>query len=113
MAISKSAATLLSAVTTSQTSPAQDSSGDYVQQLYIDIVVVGTPTVAASVQPQWSPDGTNFYNGPTFSTSLAAGTYDTIIDVPATAKSVKAVFVQQTGGTSSTATVQLGQVTSI
>lgn len=111
MAIAKSPATLLSAVTTSQTSSAQDISGDYVQQLFVDIVVVGTPTVAASVQPQWSPDGTIFYNGPTFSTTLAAGTYDTVIDVPVTAKSVKVVFVQQTGGTSSTATVQLGQVT--
>lgn len=114
MAISKSASSIFSSVTTSQTSSAVDCSTDYAQQIYVDVVVVGSPSAGATYQPQWSPDGgTTYYNGYVYTVSTSAGTYDNVIDVPVTATKIKLVFVAQTGGTSSTINAQLGQVTAV
>jgi hypothetical protein len=109
MAATKGAVSILSAVTTTQTSAAIDCSTYEIQQIFANIVVAGTPTGAAAIQPQYSVDGgTTYYNGFTYKTDLAAGTYPFIIDVPPTTNRLKLVFTQQTGGTSSTLTAQLG-----
>lgn len=116
MAATKASSSLLAAVTTTTTSAAVDVSAHYADTVYGSIAVVGTPTVAAAVQVQESPDGgTTWYSPPTglYSTALAAGTYYFRIPVDPTATRVQVVFTQQTGGTSSTCTVQLGEVTGI
>lgn len=114
MAATKSSTTLLSAVTTTTTSSAADCSGDYAQQVYVSIAVVGSPSGAATFSLQWSPDGgTTYYSGPTYSADVTATIDYWVIDVPVTATKVKIVFTAQTGGTSSTCTAQLGQVTGI
>lgn len=116
MAISKSAASVLSAVTTTQTSAAVDCSADYAQQLYAECVVVGTPSAGASIQVQVSPDGGTTYYSPgvlSYTFPTAAGTYDVLIDLPVTATKIKLAYTAQTGGTSSTLTAQLGQVTGV
>ena len=110
MALSQSSLSVLSAVTTTQTSSAQ-SLGD-IQSLYVSIVVVGTPTVAPQFIPQYSPDGgTTYYNGPTYTTPLVAGTYHYIVNIPSDATHAKVAFTQQTGGTSSTLTAQISKKT--
>lgn len=90
--------------------------GDYAQQVYVGIVQTGTATTPASFTVQVSPDGgTTWYN----LTTLTAGTvgsttpYQWIIDVPITAESVQVVYSSQAGGTSSSLTAQLGQVTAV
>jgi hypothetical protein len=114
MAATKANATLLSAVTTTQTSSAQDTSGDYADDLYVSIAQVGTATTAASFIVQWSEDaGTTYYNSQTYTAGLTAGTYYWTISIPSTATNVKVAFTQQSGGTSSTCTAQLGRVTGI
>lgn len=114
MAISKTNATLLSAVTTTQTSSAQDTSGDYANDLYVSIAQVGTATTAASFQVQWSEDaGSTYYNSGTYTAGTAAATYYWTVSIPATATNVKVAFTQQSGGTSSTCTAQLGRVTAV
>jgi hypothetical protein len=116
MAATKANATLLSAVTTTQTSSPQDVSTDYAQEAFVKVVQVGTATTAATVQIQVSSDGgTTYYSPPTllFTAGLAAATYDQVFILPASTQKVQAVFTQQSGGTSSTCTVQLGQVTGI
>lgn len=114
MAITKSNTALLTAVTTSQTSSAIPTSGDYADEVYVSIVVVGTPSGAASFFISWSPDnGTTYYVSQTYSTPLVAGTYDWTISLPVTCTKVEITFVTQTGGTSSTLTAQLGQVTAV
>jgi hypothetical protein len=114
MAMTKANATLLNAVTTTQTSSAQDISGDYADDLYVSIAVVGTATAGATFQVQWSEDGgTTYYNSPVYTAGLTAATYYWVVSIPATATHVKVVFTQQTGGTSSTCTAQLGRVTAI
>lgn len=113
MAASKSCSTFTWASGSSTSSGTTNSiscSGDYVQQVYVSIVVVGTPTAAASFVVQWSPDGSTFYGSPAYATSLAAGTYPWTIDLPSTAQAVQIVYTAQTGGTSSTLTAQLGQL---
>lgn len=110
MALTQATLSVLSAVTTTQTSSAQ-ALGD-LQSLYVFITVVGTPTVAAQFTPQYSPDGgTTYYNGPTYTTPLIAGTYYYIINLPSDATHAKVVYTQQTGGTSSTLTAQISKKT--
>lgn len=109
MALTPGNVTMLNAVTTTQTSSAA-STGD-LGEIYVEIVVVGTPSVAASIIPQFSPDGTKYYNGPTYTTPLAAGTWPFIINVPPGCVNAKVAFTAQTGGTSSTCTAQLGKKT--
>lgn len=114
MAATRSNATLLNAVTTSQTSSAQSITGHYGGTIAASIAVVGTPTTAASITPQWTPDGTNYYaiGGP-YGTNLAAGTYQFAIDIPIGAVGIQVVFAAQAGGTSSTCTVQASWVTGL
>ncbi len=115
MAVTKgTGTTLLNGVTTSQTSAAVSASGDDVTEVYVTIVVVGTPTAAASVQVQVSPDGgTTYYSPATLlvSTPLAAGTYQFVLVLPPSATKFQVVFVAQIGGTSSTCTAQSNDVT--
>lgn len=114
MALTKSGASILSAVTTTQTSSAVDVSGAYTDSIYVSIAQVGAATTAASWQPQWSPDGgTTYYNGPTYNAGTAAATYYWTIAVPPDADHIKVSFTAQSGGTSSTCTAQVGKVTGI
>src|ERR1044072_846116 len=99
MAASKTSISVFSGQTTTSTSAAKDVSTVYAATLFGDIVVVGTPTAAASFQVQESPDGgTTYYLGPVFSTSLAAGTYDFKYALDPTTDHAKVTFTQQTGG---------------
>lgn len=77
--------------------------------VYASIVQVGTATTAATLQVQESPDGTAFYSPPTklFTAGTAAATYVAEIAVDPTAQSVQVVYAAQSGGTSSTATIQV------
>lgn len=102
--------------TTSGTSNAISTSGSYAATLYGSIVVVGTATSAATVQVQESPDGgTTWYASPTklFTAGLTAGTYPLEIALEPTTTGFRVVYTAQTGGTSSTFTAQLAQVTAI
>jgi hypothetical protein len=68
------------------------------------------------VQLQVSPDGGTTYYSPAtllWTAPLAAGTYDTVIQLPASTTKYKAVFTQQSGGTSSTVVVQSNDVTAV
>jgi hypothetical protein len=116
MAATKGTGTsVLSAVTTTQTSSAIDVSGDNADEIYVSLVVVGTPTGSASFIVQQSPDtGTTYYNGPTYSAALVAGTYywgPILLGITCT--KVKVAFTQQSGGTSGTLTAQLNKVTGL
>jgi hypothetical protein len=117
MAITKGAGTaVLSAVTSTQTSSAVTTSGDYADTLFISIVQVGTATGAATVQVLESPDGgTTYYAAPTklVTAGLLAGTYQSLIALDPTTTKAKVTFTAQTGGSSSTCTVQLNNVTGI
>lgn len=116
MAATKTSVTLLSAVTTTQTSSAQSTAGDYADTCFISIAQVGTATTAAQLQVQESPDGGTTWYQPSsklVTAGLAAGTYYAEIPLDPTASGVKVTYTQQAGGTSSTCTVQLGQVTGI
>lgn len=114
MPASKSAASVFSGVTASGTSTPVDCSTDYAQQLFVSIQQVGTATTGASFQIQWSPDGgTTYYNSAVYTAGLSAATYYWTIDIPVTATKVQVIYTQQSGGTSSTITAQLGQVTGI
>ena len=110
MALTQASLSVLSAVTTTQTSSAQ-ALGD-INTLYASIVVAGTPTVAAQFIPQFSPDGgTTYYNGATYSTPLVAGTYNYVVNIPSDATHCKVAFTAQTSGTSSTLTAQISKKT--
>lgn len=114
MAITKSPASVLSAVTSTGSSSAVDCSGNYAQELLVSITVVGTATTGASFIIQSSPDGgTTYYNSVSYVAGLSAGTYYWILQVPVTANKIIVAYTQQSGGTSSTITAQLGQVTAV
>ena len=70
-------------------------------------------STAATFTPQWSPDGTTYYSGQTYTAPLTAVTTNWTIAVPVTAEDVQIVYTAQSGGTSSTLTAQLGQVTGV
>lgn len=99
--------------TTSGTTVAINTTSDYAQQIYLSIVQVGTATTAASFTIQTSPDASTFYSLTTMSAGTTAGTYQWVIDVPITCEAVQIVYSAQSGGTSSTLTAQLGQVTGV
>src|SRR5262252_3425032 len=101
MPATKTATSVFSNVTTSQTSAAVDVSGAYAQQLFVDIVQVGTATTAASFQPQVSVDNTMYCSLPVFAAPLSPGTNDFVVDIPTGTKFIKVVYAQQAGGTSS------------
>jgi hypothetical protein len=99
--------------TASGTTNPISTTGDYAQQVYVDLVQTGTATTAASFIVQVSPDGTTWFSLIPITAPTAAGTYDWVIDVPITAESVRIQYTQQAGGTSSSLTAQLGQVTAV
>ncbi|MGO9466385.1 MAG: hypothetical protein ACLQIB_11570 [Isosphaeraceae bacterium] len=101
-----------SATASGTTNPISCST-DYVQELYVSIVQVGSASTAATFTPQWSPDGTTYYSGQTYTAPLTAVTTNWTIAVPVTAEDVQIVYTAQSGGTSSTLTAQLGQVTGV
>jgi hypothetical protein len=116
MAASKSASSFTWAsgsATASGTTSAISCSTDYVQEVYVSIVQVGTATTAASFSVQWSPDGATYYAGQTYTAGTSAGTYSWVIACPVTAEDVQIVYAAQSGGTSSTLTAQLGQLTGV
>lgn len=117
MSIAKGTGTsVIGSTASTSTSTAQDSSGNYATEVYVDLVQVGTATTAAQVQIQISPDaGTTYYSPPSllWVAPPAAGTYDTIISIPITVGKWKAVFTQCVGGTSSTVVVQSNNVSAV
>jgi hypothetical protein len=116
MAATKSASTFTWASgspTASGTTNPISCSTDYVQEVYVSIVQVGTATTAATFTVQFSPDGSTFYSAQTFTAPTSAATTSWVIAVPVTAEDVQIVYTAQSGGTSSTLTAQLGQVTSV
>lgn len=114
MAATKGNASILSAVTTTQTSSAVDTSTYYGMAVYVSLVVVGTPSGSATFSVLQSPDGgTTYYAGPAYSANLVAGTYVWVIDLDPTCTKVEVSFTAQTGGTSGTFTAQLGYVSGI
>jgi hypothetical protein len=116
MSISKSSSSFTWASgssTSSGTTNSISTSSDYAQQVFVSIVQVGTATTAASFTVQCSPDGSTYYNLTTLTAGVSAATYNWIVDIPVTAESVQIVYSAESGGTSSTLTGQLGQVTSV
>jgi len=116
MAITKGSGTsVIGSTASTTTSSAQDSSGAYATEAYISLVQVGTASTAAQVQIQVSPDASTFYSPPSllWVAPLVAGTYNTLVAIPVTAKQWKAVFTQCTGGTSSTVVIQSNAVTGV
>lgn len=117
MAITKGTGTsLISAATSTTTSSAVDASSDYITEIYGSIAVVGSPSAGATVQVQVSPDGgTTYYSLPTllYTAPLTAGTYLFGMVLPSSTKKYQVVYTAQTGGTSSTCTVQSNDVTGI
>lgn len=101
-----------SATSSGMTNPISCSS-DYVQEVYVSIVQAGTATTAASFYCQLSPDGSTYYPTQTYTAGTSAATYTWVISVPVTAESVEIVYTAQSGGTSSTLTAQLGQLTGV
>lgn len=102
--------------TTSGTTNAISTSTYYAESLYVKVVVVGTPTTSFSFVIQQSPDGTNFYSGPTFNAPLVAGTYyfgPPQLSLAPDCESVQIVYTAQAGGTSSTLTAQLGYISGV
>ncbi len=86
---------------------------DYVQEVYVSIVQVGTASTAAAFTLQFSPDGATYYSGQTYTAPTSASTTNWIIALPVTAEDVQIVYTAQSGGTSSTLTAQLGQVSGV
>jgi hypothetical protein len=116
MAASKSSTTFTWAsgsATASGTTNPISCSADYVQEVYVSIVQVGTATTAATFTVQWSPDGSTYFSGQTYTAPLGAATTAWVIAVPVTAQDVQIVYTAQSGGTSSSLTAQLGQVTGV
>lgn len=116
MAISKANTSHLAAVTSTQTSTAQDISGAYLSELYLSLTENGTRTTGATVLVLWSDDGgTAYYNGPTFTGPLTSTTTYFTVAIPSSANRVKATFTVGSGGTSTTSTcsAQCGTVTAV
>ena len=100
--------------TSSGTTNAVDVSGSYASEVYVQIVVVGTATTAASFTVAFSADTTNYRGsvGP-FSAGTAASTYKFVVAVPPGASDVEIVYTAQSGGTSSTLTADVSRVTAL
>lgn len=117
MALTKGTGTSVIASTASTvTSSAISALSDYVTEIYIDMIIVGTATGAATVQIQVSPDtGTTYYSPSSllWTAPLVAGTYDVVLRLPDSTTKYKVTFTQQSGGTSSTVVVQSNDITSI
>ncbi len=118
MAATKTSATLSSSwasgsTTTSGTCTAVSTATHYADTIYLTLVQVGVATTAATFTIWQSPDGTNYYAGPTYSAGLTAATYTWEIALDPTCQSVQVAWTTQSGGTSSTITIQLGEITGV
>jgi hypothetical protein len=116
MAITKANTSHLAAVTSTQTSTAQDISGSYLSEMFFSLTENGTRTTAATLKLQWSDDaGSTYYDGPTYSGPLTSTTTYFTVAIPTTANRVKAAFTIGSSGTSttSTCTAQCGTVTAV
>jgi hypothetical protein len=92
------------------------TSGPYAATVFGQVVVAGTATAGAQVQVQERPYGSSTWYSPAtkvYTAPLAAGTYSFEIPLDPTAAQAQLVYTQQTGGTSSTFTAELGQVTGL
>ena len=95
MAVTKSSSTFTWAsgsATASGTTNPISCSGDYVQEVYVSIVQVGTASTAATFTVQWSPDGSTYYSGQTYTAPTSAGTTYWTVAVPITAEDVQIVY---------------------
>ena len=100
--------------TASGTTNAISTAGLYAAAVYASIVEVGTASTAASFVVNQSPDGSTYYAGQTYTIGTAAGTYTPgPIPLDPTCVSVTITYTAESGGTSSTATFQLGEVTGV
>jgi hypothetical protein len=102
--------------TTSGTSNAVDISASYASEVDVQIVQVGTASTVASFTVEFSADaGSNFRSsvGP-FNAGTAAATYKFgPIVCPPGQSSVRVVQTAQSGGTSSTITVDVSRTTAL
>jgi carbon monoxide dehydrogenase subunit G len=115
MPATKTGVSHVSGQTTSTTTTATDIGAIYRAMIGVSIVQVGTATTAATFRVQVSPDGgTNYYD---FTGDIAAGTaaatYTWAVELPDASNRVRIVFVQQSGGTSSTLSAVVGELTAI
>lgn len=104
-----------SSTTTGVTNPISTAS-HYEDDVWGNIVVVGTPSAPASIQVEESPDGgTTWYALPekVFTTNIVAGSYPFSCPIELSTTDVQISYVAQTGGTSSTFTAQLSSITGI
>jgi hypothetical protein len=103
--------------TASGTTNTINTATDPYDVLWGQVVVVGTPTAGASIQVQESVDGSTWWSSPAkqwTAGTLAAGTYQFgPIPIDPASNLVQVVYTAQSGGSSSTLTMQLGQVTQI
>lgn len=114
LALTKTDTSHVSGQTTSTTTTATDISNAYRASIYISIVQVGAATTAATVQIEVSTDGTNYFDyGGVLTAGTAAATYEWVVQLPDDAQNVRLVFTQQSGGTSSTLSARVGEVTGI
>lgn len=102
--------------TASGTSNAVDISASYASEVNGQVVMVGTASTAASFIVEFSADaGSNFRAsvGP-FSAGLTAATYKFgPIPCPPGQSSVRIVYTAQSGGTSSTLTLDISRTTAL
>lgn len=102
--------------TASGTTNAISTATHYADAVYVKVVVVGTPTASFTFVVQQSPDGSTYYSGQTYSAPLAAGTYyfgPPFLSLDPSCQSVQIVYTAQSGGTSSTLTAQIGELTGL
>ncbi len=112
MSATRTDTSLFSGQTTTATSSAVNCASDYAREAYVSIVQVGAATDAAYFCFNYSTDGTNYnYQSPVYTAGTAAETYDWVIQLPLGFKSVEMVYTAQSGGSSSTCTADLNEVT--
>lgn len=115
MALTKSSASHVSGQTSSTTTTATDISAVYRAAIGVSIVQVGTATTAATFIVQVSFDGGTTYHdwtGPV-GAGTAAATYTWAVELPDAANRVRLVYTAQSGGTSSTLSAIVGEVTAL
>lgn len=114
MALTKTTTSHLTGQTSTTATPTgTDISNAYRATAYIEIIQVGTATTAATVSVEVSTDNTDWYSMGTFTAGLSAATYEWVVQLPDDAQYVRTPFTAQSGGTSSTLDVQIGEITGI
>jgi hypothetical protein len=114
MAATRTNTSLFSGQTTTATSSAVNVATDYAREIYVSIVQVGSASTGASFYIQYSADGTNYnYQSAVFTCPTVAGTYNWSVQLPIGIEKVKMTFTAQSGGTSSTCTADLNEVTGV